>query len=81
MVPIFYEELDIYFVSISLNESASVLDYSLQKGRRNKCKIPHPCMGDFPHALGRIDLRELVDLWNLSQVLASLMDNIEESKY
>ena len=81
MVPIFYEELDIFFVSISLNKSASVSDYSLQKGRRNKRKISHPHMGDFPHTLGRIDFRELADLWDLSQALASLMDNIEESKY
>ena len=81
MVPIFYKELAIFFVSISLNESASVLDYNLQKGRRNTRKIPHPCMGDFPHTLGRIDFKELVDLWDLSQALASLMDNIEESKY
>ena len=81
MVPIIYGVLDIFFVLISFNESASVSDHSLQKGHRNKRKIPHPRMGDFLHALGRIDLRELADLWVLSQALASLMDNIEESKY
>ena len=68
-------------VSISFSESASVLDYSLQKGRRDKRKITQPLIGNFPHTLGRIDFRELADLWDLSQVLASFMDNIKESKY